>query len=127
MPTSFSSRAAQLWVAADVDRCVPVFKLRYHRVAVHAAEPVAVGRHMERLSREQVQRVVERLLDPSLPEEEIDALADHLDEGVIYPGGASLLVQFWENHFGPHEHPPVHEIVDRIMSYRPIELPASSE
>ena len=47
-------------------------------------------------------------------------------KGLGYPGGASLLVLFWEHHFGEQETPPVEKIVDRIVSYRPIILPAGT-
>jgi hypothetical protein len=81
---------------------------------------------VQKFSREQVTGIVEKLLAPGLAEDEQDLLADELDEGTRYPGGASLLVLFWQNYFAGHETPPVDQIVERIVSHRPIILPAGT-
>lgn len=81
---------------------------------------------VQKLTREQVSAIVKKLLAPGVSEDEQDRLADELDEGTRYPGGASLMVLFWENYFGEQETPPVEKIVDRFVSYRPIILPAGT-
>ena len=52
-------------------------------------------------------------------EEEVDSLVAESEAAVLYPGASSLV--FWPSDEFDHE-PTAEQVVDRALSYRPIEL-----
>ncbi len=52
-------------------------------------------------------------------EEEADRLVELFEANVPHPGAADLIF-YWDDHFD-HD-PRAEEVVDRALSYRPIEL-----
>jgi hypothetical protein len=70
--------------------------------------------------RERLIAIVQRLMDGDYSsEEEVDRLIVELEAEVLDPNAADLI--FWSNKHFDHE-PTAAEIVDRALSYRPIEL-----
>jgi hypothetical protein len=64
--------------------------------------------------------IVQRLTDGDYSsDEEVDRLVAEFEAGVLDPSAADLI--FWSNKHFDHE-PAAAEIVDRALSYRPIEL-----
>lgn len=70
--------------------------------------------------REQLISLVQRIMDRDFSSDaEVDALVGEFEAAVVRPGAASLI--FWSGHEFDHE-PTAAEVVDRALSYRPIEL-----
>ncbi|WUT97775.1 bacteriocin immunity protein [Streptomyces pseudovenezuelae] len=66
-------------------------------------------------SREELVRMVQLLIDASLPEEEEDRLVDDLKSSVLHPRVTDLIY---------YNTPKLtaEEVVDKALAYRPIEL-----
>jgi hypothetical protein len=70
--------------------------------------------------RERLIAIVQRLTDGDYSsDEEADRLVAEFEADVLDPNAADLI--FWSNKHFDHE-PTAAEIVDRALSYRPIEL-----
>lgn len=52
-------------------------------------------------------------------DEEVERLVADFEAGVLYPGAPSLIF-YWQDEFD--REPTAAEVVDRALSYRPIEL-----
>ena len=70
--------------------------------------------------RQEMLAIVERLMAQNYAsEEELDLDADRFEALVPYPGALSLIF-YWDEEFD--REPTSHEVVERALSYRPIEL-----
>ncbi|GAA4980458.1 bacteriocin immunity protein [Actinopolymorpha pittospori] len=70
--------------------------------------------------RERLIEIVQRLMDGDYSsEEEVDSLVAEFQGGVLDPAATELI--FWSTDHFDHE-PTAAEVVDRALSYSPIEL-----
>jgi hypothetical protein len=70
--------------------------------------------------RERLIRLVQRIMDGDYSaDEEVDSLVAEFEAAVLHPGASSLI--FWPTDEFDHD-PSAAEVVDRALSYRPIEL-----
>ena len=69
--------------------------------------------------RKRLIEIVQRITDGDFSGDEVDELIAEFATSVLDPGALDVL--FWSNRHFDHE-PSPEEIVDRVLSYRPIEL-----
>ena len=74
----------------------------------------------QKMTREELIRLVQRIMNAEGTEEEIDAMIHLLERSVPHPEVADLI--FWNKELLTAE-----EVVDRALSYKPIILPARME
>lgn len=74
----------------------------------------------EKLERDQLILLVERIRQAEGTEEDIDQWLDFINHNVPAPTGYVSDLIFWPNHHGYTEEPSSSEIVDKALAYKPI-------
>ena len=74
----------------------------------------------DKLTREELCKLVEKILNVEGSEEEIVAWVNRFQRNVPHPEASGLI--FWSNMYGLGNAPSAEEIVDKALDYKPIEL-----
>ncbi|MCP4529092.1 MAG: hypothetical protein GY833_24750 [Aestuariibacter sp.] len=74
----------------------------------------------DKLTREYLCKLVAKILNVEGNEEEIVAWVNRFQRNVPHPEASGLI--FWPNKYGLGNNPSAEEIVDKALSYKPIEL-----
>lgn len=74
----------------------------------------------ERLDRDQLVQLVERIRQSEGTEDEMDQWLALIEQSVPAPLGYVTDLIFWPNSYGKAEEPNSTEIVDKALSYKPL-------
>lgn len=74
----------------------------------------------QKLSRDELIELVKKISDPENNEEDISNWLEIFERNVPYPGVSDLI--FWPRRCGLGSDPTAEEIVDKALSYKPIQL-----
>lgn len=74
----------------------------------------------DKLTREQLIELVERIRDPNSDDDEISAWLVLFSRNVPHPAVSNLI--FWSHLYGLGDNPRAEEVVDAALSYEPIRL-----
>ena len=75
---------------------------------------------VDKLSREELIELVEKILKVEGNEDEVTDWVNLFEDNVPHPEASGLI--FWPSRYGLASNPSAEEIVDKALSYKPIQL-----